>query len=104
MKSTERSIKRIAKERIEILLKLAKEKLKENPELSRRYVQLAREIGMRANFRLKKLKRTFCKNCNTILIPGYTSIVRIERRKKIVKIICKECGKIYRYPTRPKPQ
>ncbi|MCS7123514.1 MAG: ribonuclease P [Candidatus Aenigmarchaeota archaeon] len=103
MKSTEKNIKRIARERVEILLKLANEKLKTNPELSKRYIQIAREICMRTNIRLGKYKRIFCKKCNTILVPGYTSVVRIERRKKIVKIICKSCGEKYRYPTN-KPQ
>lgn len=56
---------RIAKERIEILLDLAKKEFKNHPERSKKYVELARKIGKRYNVRLtKKQKRSFCKKCN----------------------------------------
>ncbi len=87
----------IAKERILILLDLAKKELKKHPERSKRYVELARKIALRYNIRLKKLKRTFCKNCNIILIPGYTSQVRLDSKKKVLKVKCTNCQKIYMY-------
>ena len=56
----ERRVK-IAKERIEILLDLAKREV-DKPERSKRYVELARKISKRYNIRLKKgQKRSFCK-------------------------------------------
>ena len=90
---------RIAKERIKILFNLAEKEFKKHPGRSKRYVELARRIGLRYNLRLpKQLKRKFCKNCNTLLVPGFTSKVRISSKQKAVIIKCLECDKIYRYP------
>ena len=87
--------KKIAKERINILFELAERELKKHPDRSRRYVELARKIGLRYNVRLpRKLKRKFCKNCNTLLKPGLTSEVRFKNGMLIVK--CLVCEKIYR--------
>lgn len=86
----------IAKERIEILFREAEREFKKHPERSKRYVELARKIGLRYNVRLpKELKRSFCKNCNTLLIPSVTSTVRLD---KAIIIKCLKCNKIYRYP------
>lgn len=91
--------RRIAKERIKILFELAEKEFREHPERSRRYIQLARKIGLRYNIRLQKdLKKKFCKKCNSILIPGLSSKVRIKRKIREVK--CLNCGKVYRYPFR----
>jgi len=91
--------RRIARERIRILFELAKKNLDEHPERSKRYIQLMRKIGLRYNVRLpKNIKRSFCKNCNTLLVPGKTSIIRLNRREKTVRVKCLVCGKIYRYP------
>lgn len=88
--------KKIAKERISILFNLAERELNKHPERSRRYVELARKIGLRYNIRLpKELKRKFCKNCNTLLRPGLTCTVRME--KKMLSIRCSNCKEIYRY-------
>ena len=89
--------RRIARERIDILFQLAEKELRKHPERSRRYVELARKIGLRYNVRLKKYKRKFCKNCNTLLIPGLTSKIELDTRNKCVVVICKNCKKIYRY-------
>jgi len=90
---------RIAKERIKILFDLAEKELRRNIERSRRYIELARKIGLRYNVRLpRKLKRKFCKNCNTLLIPGLTSRVRMDSKRKLLIVKCLSCQKIYRYP------
>lgn len=94
--------KKIARERIKILLNLARKTIKENPNRSRRYVELARKIAMRTNYRMKKLKRNFCKNCNTLLIPGYTARVRLSKKHRAVIVTCLNCGRVYRYPYKPK--
>lgn len=90
--------RRIARERIEILFDLAKKELKKHPERSKRYIELARKIGVRYNIRLERLKRKFCKNCNSLLIPGYNSEVKIDSKRKEVIIKCKNCNKIYKVP------
>ena len=88
---------KIARERIGILLDLADKELRKHPKRSRRYVELARKIGMRYNVRLTtQQKRGFCRACNTLLKPGVTSSQRTERGTIIIK--CQNCNKIYRYP------
>ncbi|HDH91385.1 MAG TPA: hypothetical protein ENF38_00360 [Candidatus Aenigmarchaeota archaeon] len=95
--------KRIAKERIKILFDLAEKEIDKNPERSRRYIELMRKIGKRYNVRLpKKIKRKFCKSCNTFLKPGKTARIRIDSKKKAVIVKCLYCNKIYRYPYKPK--
>jgi ribonuclease P protein subunit RPR2 len=88
---------RIARERIEILFREAEKNFKKHPERSRRYVELARKIGLRYNVRFpRELKRRFCKKCNTLLIPGVDS--QVKRKDLIIK--CPECKILYRYPLR----
>jgi ribonuclease P protein subunit RPR2 len=91
----------IAKDRINILLKLAKKESKANPERSRRYALLARKIGMRYNVRLPvEWKRVFCKGCGTLLKPGVTCEQRKEEGATIIR--CGKCNRIYRYPAHGK--
>jgi ribonuclease P protein subunit RPR2 len=90
---------KIAKERIGILLDLAKKEFKNHPERCKKYVELARKIGKRYNVRLtKEQKRNFCKKCNQLLIPNETSETIIDSRKKVVNIKCINCSYIYKYP------
>ncbi len=90
---------RIARQRIERLFELARQVSEKKPELARRYVGLARRIGMRHNVRLPaRLKRTFCKACNSLLIPSKT--VRIRAKKRVVVVTCLVCGAAKRYPYR----
>ncbi|MFH7882465.1 MAG: ribonuclease P, partial [Candidatus Aenigmatarchaeota archaeon] len=57
----------------------------------------ARKIGLRYNIRFPKdLKRKFCKNCNSLLIPGFSSKIKIKN--KVLEIKCLNCDKIYQYP------
>lgn len=87
---------KIAKERMDILFKLAQKEFKKNPARSRRYVELARKIGMRYNVRLTKdMKRKACKKCNTLLKRGSTAEFSSEGKFKVIK--CKKCNKVYRY-------
>jgi len=89
----------IARERIDILLDLAEKEFRKKPERARRYVELARKISLRYNARMKKeQKRKFCKNCNALLLPGSTSSVRLDSKRKLLIIKCKNCNTIYRTP------
>lgn len=89
---------KIAKERILILFSLAEKEFKKHPERSKRYIELARKIGLRYNVRLSKVeKRRFCKNCNTLLKPGTTSQIRLDKKTKAINVICLACKKVYRY-------
>ena len=87
---------KIAKERIDILFSEAKKRAKDRPELSDRYVEIARKIAMKYNIKMpKKYKRKFCKNCYSYLIPKKRSIHRTKNGKVTIK--CKKCGERMRY-------
>ncbi len=89
--------RRIARERIEILMQLAGEVFHRDPKLARRYVELARRIAMRYNVRFpKRWKRFFCKACGSFLVPGVNMRVRCTKQR--VVITCLECGKVKRIP------
>lgn len=89
----------IAKVRIRTLLMLAERELlqNQNPTRARRYVTLARKIGMRYNVRMEKYYRNkICRSCNSYLITGIASHVRCQGRKIIT--YCIHCGNIVRIP------
>lgn len=93
--------KEIARERIEILFHQAEKRFSSRPELSHRYVELARKIAMRYNIKIpKELKRMFCSNCYRYLKPGVNSRVRTRAQQEAVTVKCLECGNIMRYPYR----
>lgn len=94
-------MREIARERIEILLGLAKKAFPDDRLLSKRYVELARLIGMKAGVRLSKEQRmSICKGCGTLLVPGVNCRVRIRSELgTTVLITCLECGAKKRYPT-----
>jgi len=84
--------KAIALERIEILLKLARDAVKTKPERAKRYVSLAKKLATRYRARpSKELKRSFCKKCNTPWVPGYNVEVRLDARSRCVVYRC-TCG------------
>jgi len=90
--------RRIAAERMVTLFRLAEsEALHRRAGRSRRYVELARRIGMRYNVRVPALfKRSFCKKCLAFLLPSVTARVRIGRGR--VAVTCTSCGAVQRYP------
>lgn len=93
-------IRRIARERIYILLGLAKQYLKKEPELACRYIELARKVGMKCNVRIPKEKKLYiCKTCNLPLLPGFNCRIRIRSEGGTKTVItCLKCGAIKRYP------
>ncbi|MGD0423020.1 MAG: ribonuclease P protein component 4 [Candidatus Bathyarchaeia archaeon] len=95
------NIRQIARERIEILLQLARQTFSEDPSLSKRYVELARLIGMKSGVRLPRNSKAFiCKQCGTLLVPGRNCRVRIRSDTgTTVLITCLGCGHKKRYPT-----
>ncbi len=94
----------IARERMEILLKLARTKLKSDKALMKRYVELAILIGMGYNVPLPpQWKPWLCKKCGSLMAPGVNCKVRISRKGGIHRlIVCGECGTEKRKPLRPK--
>ena len=87
---------RIANERIEILFDEAGKRAKKGDyDLQRRYVRLAKLIGMRYNVKIPTdLKRKYCRHCYTFLFPKS----KLRTKRGIVTIKCFNCGKKIRYP------
>lgn len=94
-------IRRIARERIELLMKKAESTFPKDRELSRRYVELARKVAMKCPMRFpKKWNKRICRKCNSLLVPGENCRVRIYKHRII--ITCLECGNVRRIPLRRK--
>ena len=89
--------KKIAKERINILFDEAKRAIKEDRDtvLAKRYMQLAKKIGMRYNVRLGKRRRSFCSNCFNYFYPSVTCRQRLKKGR--INILCFNCNKVNRY-------
>lgn len=95
-------LNKIAEQRIEVLLELAKKMFSRDKVLAKRYVVLARRIGMR--YRIRIGNKRFCKKCNSIWIPGETVKVRASKRNKLVLYVCLNCGAVKRFGyTKEKP-
>lgn len=92
------SLLKIAGERMEILFGLAGKEAKKHPGRSRRYIELARKIGMRYNVRMpKEMRRQVCRKCNSLLVPGFSCRIRMDGRKTVI-VTCLHCGSLSRYP------
>ena len=89
----------IAKSRIRRLLTLAETEIlqHQNHSRARRYVTLARKIGMRYNVRIEKyFRNNICRSCNSYLVSSTASRVRCTGGR--ITRYCKNCGKITRVP------
>ena len=104
MKDSREKIKEIAQKRIERLFELAIEMLHERPDLSQRYVEIARKIAMRARVKLPREKRLLiCRHCKKFIFPGVSSRIRIQKRREPhIVITCLHCGGYMRIPLRKK--
>ncbi|MFH1256066.1 MAG: ribonuclease P protein component 4 [Candidatus Diapherotrites archaeon] len=98
MKPREKSfVERIALERIYRLFELAGAEFKKHPERSKRYVELAREIGKRNRVKVPgELKESYCRKCNAFLVKGKNA--KAVKEKHFLVLECKECGGKRKYP------
>ncbi|KAG9266974.1 ribonuclease P protein subunit p21 [Astyanax mexicanus] len=79
----------------------------ENIELARFYCFTQKTIARRLVLRQDpSVKRTLCKRCCSLLIPGVTSTARQRsRRRQCVTVIrCLSCGLSRKFPNNPKHQ
>lgn len=92
------AIRKIALERMEILIFNAMSNARTNPELSQRQAQLARRISTRHNIRMPyDLRMVYCKKCKSFIAPGINSKIRLGRASvKAIRISCNLCGHTYR--------
>lgn len=90
----------IARSRMERLLLLAEQALPERSDRARRYVDLARRLGMRYQVSLPPAWRwKVCRSCGSLLAPGRNARVRTRGRQRIVT--CLACGHVSRFGTAP---
>ena len=92
------AVRKIAMERMQILIENAITNAKINPELSQRQAFLARRISTRHKIRMPyNLRMVFCKKCKSFIAPGINSRIRLGRSSvKSIRISCNLCGHTYR--------
>jgi len=92
--------RKIAEERIKILLNLADSICTQDIQLAERYGELARKISMRTRVRIPaEYKWRYCKKCKKLLFPGVNSTIRIRsKRYPHIVIKCGMCNGINRRP------
>lgn len=92
------STKKIALERMQILIQIAISNARANPELSQKQAQIARRISSRHNIRMPyALRMVFCKKCKSFIAPGINSRIRLGKTSvKAIRISCNFCGHTYR--------
>jgi ribonuclease P protein subunit RPR2 len=91
-------VRKIAIERMEILIENAITNAKINPNLSQRQAFLARRISTRHKIRMPyHLRMVFCKKCKSFIVPGINSRIRLGGASvKAIRISCNLCGHTYR--------
>ena len=92
------AVKKIAFERMQILIDNAISNARQNPELSQRQANLARRISTRHKIRMPyDLRIVFCKKCKSFIVPGINSRIRLGRTSvKSIRVTCNLCGHVYR--------
>jgi ribonuclease P protein subunit RPR2 len=92
------TIRKIALERMQILINIAISNAKMNPKLSQQQALLAQRISTRHKVRMPyELRIVFCKKCKSFIAPGINSKIRLGRTSvKSIKISCNLCGHVYR--------
>jgi ribonuclease P protein subunit RPR2 len=81
------------------LFELAEGARAQRPDRSRRYVELARRIGMRYQVSAPSVwRRRVCRGCNDLLVPGINARVRMRAGCQVVT--CLSCERVMRFPVR----
>ena len=91
-------VRKIALERMQILIQNAVSNAKSNPKLAQRQAVAAKKISMRNKVRMPyELRIVFCKKCKNFIAPGLSSKIRLGRTSlKSIRITCNFCGHTYR--------
>ncbi len=93
------AVRKIAMERMQILIDNAISNAKTNPKLSQRQAFLARKISTKHRIKMPYyLRMVFCKKCKSFIAPGINSRFRLGggASVKSIRISCNLCGHIYR--------
>ncbi|KZT10824.1 Rpr2-domain-containing protein, partial [Laetiporus sulphureus 93-53] len=74
-------------------------------ELSREYIKSMKIIGQKTMVKMDpNVKRTMCKKCNSLLIPGTTALVRVKSSPShghLISYTCLSCTAARRIPAPP---
>lgn len=93
---SQKDVSMIGADRIARLISLSEQAVIDGREdRARRYVDLARRIGMKTRTGIPKDWR-YCKNCLLPMMPGRTCTVRLSKHK--VCVTCGSCGTVRRQP------
>ena len=92
------SRKKIALERMYILVNTAVSNARSDPNLAEKQANLARRISTRYRISMPyELRINFCKKCKKFIVPGINSRIRIGRTSlKSIRITCNFCEHTYR--------
>ncbi len=92
------SQRKIALERMHILMSHAFSTARKDPNLSKRHAFLAKRISTRYKIRLPyEIRIAFCKKCKSFIAPGINSKIRVGGTSvKSIRITCNFCGHTYR--------
>ncbi len=87
--------KRIAKNRINILLKNADRVFLDNKELAQRYVDIVRKLSRKYRVSIPyEYKFRICNHCKSFLWPGINCRVRLRKDNNLkITVTCFECNK-----------
>ncbi len=98
-KRERREIEKIARERMEYLMRLADDVFLRDRERAQRYVEICRRLGMRSRVRIPRAWRwRICRGCKAFLWPGVNCRVRLRvRRQSHIVVTCFNCGHHMRY-------
>ncbi|KAL8576620.1 hypothetical protein ACOMHN_025095 [Nucella lapillus] len=70
-----------------------------NPEQSRFYIHTLKTVAEKHVIRLHpEIKRSICKKCYTLLVPGITSTCRTKKKGENAVISCLHCGSVKSFP------
>jgi ribonuclease P protein subunit RPR2 len=91
-----KEVETIALERMEILFAEAERAVREGKgPRAKRYVALARRIGMRYNVSVPaRHRRWVCNGCGAFLLPGRNASARLRPQRIVIH--CGECGAVKR--------
>ena len=94
--------KRIAKNRIDILLKNADRTFLKDKQLAQRYVNIVRKLSRKYRVKIPyEYKLRICNHCKSFLWPGINCRVRLRKDNNLkITVSCFECNKQMRliYP------
>ena len=90
--------RKIALERMYILINDAISNARSNPDLSQRQASLARRISTHHRVKMPyELRINFCKRCKNFIVPGINSRIRLGgTHLKAIRITCNFCDNTYR--------